>query len=511
MSSPSASTYLISPAVLAARAYVPKLDMFLASLTNVGPGADQKTVVGAMKVFEKWLWHKGQAVDVTWSWENELREWCMARYVENLGAPWLASFEANFAPVPLSIEEHLASLLAEDGPFSLWTELSPDSKVTTYVEPLAQLDLARQERTWAEAATQRAAIMSAERESELLVERRVALAEHLAKRIAEARAAGFLEAGVEGAASGGDAVEMGKAAEGSAVPAGEAAAAEPAEESEAPENDNDADDEDEAPSMPKKVPTIGGSGLPPMVIKQASKSTTPSKRRSQKVVPQYEKGSCNKCWADNDPEGCWYPTGAQPCYRCDALKRACTFSGRKSCERGKVDPHVQRNFEKAVLVRHAREFVIAQWALATTGGTTSLSASSLALPTAQESGIAVDVAVPEPATPKGKAKAVSSPHKRLASPSSDSQPAKQSQSSTASRKAAKTVPCWEETPPVAGPSRQIIPVDPVKPVLHPGGVVLSEPESPSEAEVPSEHEEEAESSDMAESLSEVPAVPLHAV
>ncbi|KAG6869566.1 hypothetical protein C0992_009690, partial [Termitomyces sp. T32_za158] len=75
MSSPSASTSLISPAVLAARAFVPKLDMFLTSLANVGTGTDQKTVVGAMRVFEKWLWHKGQAAEVTWSWEPELREW----------------------------------------------------------------------------------------------------------------------------------------------------------------------------------------------------------------------------------------------------------------------------------------------------------------------------------------------------------------------------------------------------------------------------------------------------
>ncbi|KAG6870915.1 hypothetical protein C0992_012122, partial [Termitomyces sp. T32_za158] len=252
MSSPSTST-LVSPAVLAARAYVPKLDMFLASLANVGPGADQKTVVGAMKVFEKWLWHKGQAVDVTWSRENELREWCMARYVENSGAPWLASFEANFAPVPLSIDEHLASLLADDGPFSLWTELSPDSKVAAYVEPLAQMDLARQERTWAEAAAQSAAIMSAEREAELLAERRVALAEHSSKRIAEAQALGFLGAAEVGAASGGEAVGTGKAVEGSA----ETAAAEPAEESAAPENDEDADDEDEVPATPKRVPTAG--------------------------------------------------------------------------------------------------------------------------------------------------------------------------------------------------------------------------------------------------------------
>ncbi|KAG6883903.1 hypothetical protein C0992_007505 [Termitomyces sp. T32_za158] len=503
MSSPSASTSLISLAVLAARAYVPKLDMFLASLANIGPGADQKMVVGVMKVFKKWLWHKGQAVDITWSRENELQEWCMARYMENSGAPWLASFEANFAPVPLSIDEHLASLLADDGPFSLWTELSPDSKVAAYVEPLVQLDLARQECMWAEAAAQSAAIMSAEREAELLAERQVALAEHLAKHIAEARAARFLEAEEEGAASGGDAVETGETAAGSAVAAVKAVA-EPVDESEAPEDENHMDDEVEAPSTPKKVLTVGGSGRPPaqptatlftdaqlrnLLVPRRDEVVLDADRRAGESVPglkgkktvslsarrdfKLQKGSCDKCWADNDPEGCWYPTGAQPCYRCDALKRACTLSGRKSRER--------HNFEKAVLVRRAREFVIAQRTLATTGSTTSLSAASLALPTTQELGIAVDVAVPEPATPKGKAKA-----RYCKSESGQDRPL----SGT----------------PVAGPSRQIIPVDPVEPILRPGGVVLSELESLSGAEVPSEHEEEAESSDVSESPLEVPAV-----
>ncbi|KAG6873176.1 hypothetical protein C0992_008971 [Termitomyces sp. T32_za158] len=283
MSSPSTSTSLISPAVLAGWAYVPKLDMFPASLANVGPGANQKTVVGAMKVFKKWLWHKGQAVDVTWSRENELREWCMAQYMENAGAAWLASFEANFAPIPLSIDEHLAFLLADDGPFSLWTELSPDSKVAAYVEPLVQLDLACQECTWAEAAAQSAAIMSAEQEAELLAEQRVPLADLSAKRMADAQSAGFLEEVGVGAASSSNAVETGEAA--AEV---EVAAAEPAEESEVPEDDNDTDNEAKAPSMPKKVPTVGGSSHPPAVIKWASKSTTPFKRRLQKVVPQYE-------------------------------------------------------------------------------------------------------------------------------------------------------------------------------------------------------------------------------
>ncbi|KAG6879149.1 hypothetical protein C0992_004823 [Termitomyces sp. T32_za158] len=303
MSSLSAFTSLVPSPVLAARAYVLKLDMFLASIANVGPGANQRMVVGTMQVFEKWLWHKGQAAEVTWSWEEELREWCMARCMENSGAAWLAPFEANFAPAPPLIDKQLASLLADDGPFSV-SNLSA-LKVATYVEPLVQMDLACQE----------------------------------------------LEA---------------------------VAAEELADESTAQDN-KEADNEDEAPVTPKTVLTIGSSSPSPAVVKRASKSTTPSKWRSQKVVPQYK-----------------------------------------------------HNFEKAVLVHRTQAFVLAQWSLATAGGTTFISTASLALPTAQELGIAVDVAVLEPTTPKGKAKVIAMPQKWRASSSGNEQPVKRSQSSTAS-------------------------------------------------------------------------------
>ncbi|KAG6887266.1 hypothetical protein C0992_013085 [Termitomyces sp. T32_za158] len=142
----------------------------------------------------------------------------------------------------------------------LWTELSPNSKVAAYVEPLVQMDLARQERKWVEAAAQSAAIMLAEREAELLEEQRVVLVDLLAKCMADAQAAGFLEAVEVGAATGGDAVGTEEAAEGSAMQAVEAAAAEPADESEAPEDNDNADNEDKVPVTPKKVPTAGGSG-----------------------------------------------------------------------------------------------------------------------------------------------------------------------------------------------------------------------------------------------------------
>ncbi|KAG6893042.1 hypothetical protein C0992_011477, partial [Termitomyces sp. T32_za158] len=133
---------------------------------------------------------------------------------------------------------------------------------------------------------------------------------------------------------------------------------------------------------------------------------------------------CDKCWADNDPECCWYPTSAQPCHRCDSLKRACTISGRKSRERGKVDPHVQRNFEKAVLVRRARAFVLEQRKLSAAGKAILISVSSLALPTTQAPGYVVDVVDVVPSTPKGKGKAPSTPRKRRASVSGDERPAK---------------------------------------------------------------------------------------
>ncbi|KAG6885566.1 hypothetical protein C0992_005033 [Termitomyces sp. T32_za158] len=389
MSSPSASTSLVSPAVLTAQAYVPKLDMFLASLTNVGPGANQKTVVGAMKT-----------------------------------------------PAPPSIDEQLASLLADDGPFTLWTELSSDSKVAAYVKPLVQMDLARQERQWAEAAAQSAAIMSAEREAELLEEQRVALAKFLAKHTADAWVAGFLET-----------VE------------------------------------------PPTATTFTDAQLRNLLVP----------RQDEVVLDN------NHCAGEN-------VSGVKG-KKTVLLAAHDNFKSLKgsSCKRGKVNPHLQRNFEKVVLVRRARAFVLEQRKLLVAGKAISISISSLALPTAQESGYVVDMVDLAPPTPKGKATAVSTPHKQRASTSGDKQPAKQSRSGTASRKGAKTVPCWEETPPVASPSQQIIPVDPVEPVLHPGGVVLSEPELPSEAEVPSKHEEEAELSDVSESLSEVPAVPRRAV
>ncbi|KAG6874250.1 hypothetical protein C0992_007973 [Termitomyces sp. T32_za158] len=418
------------------------------------------------------------------------------------------------------------------------------------------MDLARQEHKWAEAAAQSAAIMSAEQEAELLEEWRVVLAELMAGHMADAQVAGFLETEEVVAETGGQAVGTGEtvlqeaaAAEELAVTVVEAVAAEES----AGKSDEEADNEDKAPVMPKRAPTAGSSGQSPVVIKRASKSSTPSKQRVQKVVPQYKplttttftnaqlcnllvphrdevvlnaghqvgenvlgvkgkktaplaarhdcklrKGLCDKCWANNDPKSCW----------------ACTIAGMKLREHGKVDLHVQHNFEKVVLVRQMRAFVVAQRQLVAAGGKATISAASLALPTTQASGSVIDVMPLEPSTPKekGKAKAVETPYKQRASTPGDEWPAKQSRSGTASQKGTKAVVWhWEETSPVVGPSWEIIPIDLVEKVLPLGSMVLSNPELPSKAKVQSDHEEVAELSDLSKSLSEVLAVPLHAV
>ncbi|KAG6887130.1 hypothetical protein C0992_000531 [Termitomyces sp. T32_za158] len=90
---------------------------------------------------------------------------------------------------------------------------------------VVQMELEWQEHKWAKATAQSAAFMLAERKAELLKEWRVVLAELMAGQMANARAAGFLEAEVVGAETSGEAVETGETA-----PQGAAAKPEVAEE-----------------------------------------------------------------------------------------------------------------------------------------------------------------------------------------------------------------------------------------------------------------------------------------
>ncbi|KAG6885380.1 hypothetical protein C0992_005181, partial [Termitomyces sp. T32_za158] len=170
------------------------------------------------------------------------------------------------------------------------------------------------------------------------------------------------------------------------------------------DSNKDKDEDDKELLQTPKSKTVGSDGPLPAVDKRATKLVTSSKHCANKIIPSYvlpakttffdmqlcnllvphcddivlntnqsaeesvrrikgkktapaevrwqfklHKEACNKCWADNDPEVCWFPTAALPCYQCDALKRACTYSSIKSHGHSKVNPIVQRTFESRQL------------------------------------------------------------------------------------------------------------------------------------------------------------------
>ncbi|KAG6894174.1 hypothetical protein C0992_007226 [Termitomyces sp. T32_za158] len=141
--------------------------------------------------------------------------------------------------------------MLEDESGGLMVSELPHVKVDIYVKPLVEIKLDQQE------------------QATLLV-----------STMAAGQVAGFLapETSAVGAAAAGTLAGMAEAVSGPAVQA-------PAVGELESGLDDEADNEDEAPVTPKRAPTAGSSGQSPAVVKMASKSTTPSKRRLEKVVP----------------------------------------------------------------------------------------------------------------------------------------------------------------------------------------------------------------------------------
>ncbi|KAG5715234.1 hypothetical protein E4T56_gene3015 [Termitomyces sp. T112] len=97
---------------------------------------------------------------------------------------------------------------------------------------------------------------------------------------------------------------------------------------------------------------------------------------------KHMQGACNNCWANNDPEGCWYPTGVQPCYCCNSTRKSCSHSRRLLRSTG--GKFAKKIAMKAASVRNVRAFVERQWELVRRGESIELKPSSLSLPTLQE-------------------------------------------------------------------------------------------------------------------------------
>ncbi|KNZ78615.1 hypothetical protein J132_11056 [Termitomyces sp. J132] len=125
-----------------------------------------------------------------------------------------------------------------------------------------------------------------------------------------------------------------------------------------------------------------GLGAGVKLDKAKGKVTVSLEKRQEYKCTQ---GACDNCWADNDPEGCWYPTGVQPCYRCDSTRKSCSHSGLSLRSTG--SKFAKRTAIKAVSVRSARAFMERQRELARRGEPIEVKHSSLTLPTSQEEGL----------------------------------------------------------------------------------------------------------------------------
>ncbi|KAG6875740.1 hypothetical protein C0992_002586 [Termitomyces sp. T32_za158] len=134
----------------------------------------------------------------------------------------------------------------------------------------------------------------------------------------------------------------------------------------------------------------------------------PAQQRAYKTL----KGVCDRCWGENNPEGCWFLAGVLPCLCCDSLKKPCTYDGLKSWERSKANKAVKRTFQKAILVWQACNFVEVQWVVKATGEAPVISDLSLALPMGQGGELVSTATEEEVKAPpsqrkdKGKGKAV---------------------------------------------------------------------------------------------------------
>ncbi|KAG5350640.1 hypothetical protein C0989_010000 [Termitomyces sp. Mn162] len=102
---------------------------------------------------------------------------------------------------------------------------------------------------------------------------------------------------------------------------------------------NQGDIREAEPSTPKHVAGSIAKGLamlPRVATTPKSKEKGKGKAREEEEEEQFgelvedsftNKHLCDNCWAENDPEGCWYPTGAQLSYCCDSTSGSLGLAG----------------------------------------------------------------------------------------------------------------------------------------------------------------------------------------
>ncbi|KAG6883135.1 hypothetical protein C0993_007656 [Termitomyces sp. T159_Od127] len=326
-----------------------------------------------------------QGGGIMWERDGELLEWCMARYCDNFGAEWLTPFANNFVPAAPSFDKELEALLAGEEPLVLWSNLSPrkvakGSKadvqrcIANSLEALAHEGLDLREATEAGKGSQQA--QKEEEEEEGGKEKMPDTMAGAAMRAATPAARKAPTGGAKGLAS--------PAKKGSPTKPASKCRGCPTPRYKAPMQQDFSDKELACLLAPRWVEAVVDIGVEAgVVLKETKGKATMDLVTCQAFKEEW--GACNKCWVDNNPEGCWYHMGALPCFKCVAMKRLCTLNGTKIWEHGNTpDLTVEKTYYRAVLVRRARAVVEKVREAEAREEAISLSKKSLVLPTCQE-------------------------------------------------------------------------------------------------------------------------------
>ncbi|KAG6875886.1 hypothetical protein C0993_006926 [Termitomyces sp. T159_Od127] len=265
MSTPTADAFLASAS------FITCANLLLVQVQGLGTEAPCNKVEGMMCLWQKWRMMQGGRI--MWERDGELLEWCMARYHDNLAPP---------AP---SFDEELEALLVGEEPLvkQFWQDVAKESEadaqwcITNSLEALVCEGLGLEEATGAGESSQQG---QEEEEEESTKETTPDTMAGAATGVAMPAPRKAPMGGAKGLAS--------PTKKGSPTKLSSKRRGHP---------------------TPRQAKAVVDTGVEAgVVLKETKEKATVDLATCQ--VFKEERGACNKCWADNDSEGCWYPVGA---------------------------------------------------------------------------------------------------------------------------------------------------------------------------------------------------------
>ncbi|KAG5716194.1 hypothetical protein E4T56_gene10759 [Termitomyces sp. T112] len=283
-------------------------------------------------IFQMWLpWFKTAGSGVEWPELANIEKECHQLYEQYKGEEWVCPYDVHFALVNLSLEFLLDNLMVG---MTLFEDLLPNDQF--FFQHLVGALVVVRGKEWSEGCGGK-----------------------------EKADCGDIQEGPSTPKAVTGSITRGLATSPRLATTPESKGKEKAQE----EDDEDIEEQIEDTFSNKQLATL-------LCWQKASTMVTVLLEKQQEFKRM--QGVCDNCWADNDPEGCWYPMGAQPCYHCNSMRKSCLHSRWLLRSTGS-------KFAKkiAALVRNAKAFVEQQRELKRRGEPIKVKPSSLHLPTSQ--------------------------------------------------------------------------------------------------------------------------------